>query len=127
VLKVLRPHGAVSLSAVDDPLRTTSVNCNTRERAVPEGTTHNRWKSAVRETDMPEVALAQKAGGKDDVQGLSFDYLIGKNGNLRRYLCSEGLRGPDVEDHLDVSLLYRQIDRLFALQNAPHIGAGQAN
>jgi hypothetical protein len=46
-----------------DPLRTSSVHRSTSDRAVPEGTTHNPWKPAVRETDMPDLLLDHLVSG----------------------------------------------------------------
>src|ERR1700692_1018524 len=77
-----RPRSSVALI---DPLRTSGVHRSTRERAVPESTTHNPWKSAVRKTDMPDPLL---------------DHLIGGGQQRFRDGEAEHFGGLEVDDHI---------------------------
>jgi hypothetical protein len=68
--------------------------------AVPEGTTHNPWKPAVRETDMPD---------------LLFDHLVGAQQDRLRHRQTERLGGLEVDHHLVFhSKLHREFARFRA-------------
>src|SRR6516164_244523 len=57
----------------------------------------------------------------------SFDHLVGQREQLVRHFEAERLGGLEIDGEFDLGrLLDRQIARLFALENASDIGAGQA-
>ena len=96
-----------------DPQETSSVHRSTSERAVPEGTTQNPWRPAVRETDMPDRLL---------------DHLIGTQQDRLRYRQTKRLGGLKIHGHLKLGrILQREIARLRAAKNAIDIGGGATN
>jgi hypothetical protein len=64
VFEQVLPWWSPKLAAGIDPLRTSSVHRSTSERAVPEGTTHSPWKSAIRGNRYAGLLLDHLIGGR---------------------------------------------------------------